>query len=125
MFSAINSIDPDGYPTFSDATELRQLVEWLPMGKEGIDYLQYKAEQNSALLKTPLKGIVKKPMLIVDALRLKGFSRKFAAADLKLTDERLFRAVLAKEEPKMTVNCSWLKGVRNFRLFSQMNALPT
>ena len=76
MFSAINSIDPDGYPTFSDATELRQLVEWLPMGKEGIDYLQYKSElfdQNSALLKTALKGIVKKPMLIVDALRLKAF----------------------------------------------------
>ena len=117
MFSAINSIDPDGYPTFSDATELRQLVEWLPMGKEGIDYLQYKAEffdQNSALLKTALKGIVKKPMLIVDALRLKGFSHKFAAGDLKLTDERLFRAVLAKEDPKTTVNCSWLKGVRNF-----------
>ena len=117
MFSAINSIDPDGYPTFSDATEQRQLVEWLPMGKEGIDYLQYKSElfdQNSALLKTALKGIVKKPMLIVDALRLKGFSHKFAAEDLKLTDERLFRAVLAKEDPKMTVNCSWLKGVKNF-----------
>ena len=78
--------------------------------------MQYKAEifdqKYSSLLQKALVESVKKPMLLEDALNIKGFLHSFAAEDLSLADKRIFSAVLANENPEMSVNCSWLKGVR-------------